>query len=58
MATITTLFVGLFVAAMGWVFVATAVAVGVEQGLQRYHGESSPVVQVGAGDGSGGDGTA
>ncbi|MFB6233146.1 MAG: hypothetical protein ABEH61_02700 [Haloarculaceae archaeon] len=47
MSETTMLFVWLFIAVMGWVLIASAVAVGVEQGLRRYHGESKSVFEVG-----------
>ncbi|WP_435184952.1 hypothetical protein [Halobellus sp. EA9] len=47
----TSLFVLLFVVLMAWVGIATAVAVGVEQGLKRYHGESNRIVQRESEDG-------
>lgn len=47
MSTGTMLFVWLFIVVIGWVFVASAVAIGVEQGLRRYHGESNQVFQTG-----------
>lgn len=43
MSPTTALFVGLFVLLAGWVLAASAVAVGVEHGLRRYHGEATPV---------------
>ncbi|MFB6251808.1 MAG: hypothetical protein ABEI27_09020 [Halobellus sp.] len=48
---LTTLFVLLFVVTMAWVGIASAVAVGVEQGLKRYRGESNRVFQSESEDG-------
>ena len=39
------LFVAMFIALLGWAGIASAVAVSVEQGLKRYKGEMSPLIQ-------------
>lgn len=43
MSGTTMLFVWVFVAILGWMLIASAVAVGAEHGLRRYHGEATHV---------------
>lgn len=47
---VSTLFVVVFVACIGWVGVASAVAVGVEYGLKRYRGELTRLGRPDSGD--------
>ncbi|MFB6090890.1 MAG: hypothetical protein ABEJ97_07505 [Halobellus sp.] len=48
MNSLTTLFALLFVVTVAWVGIASAVAVGVEQGLKRYRGESNRIFRRGS----------